>query len=147
MAALAVLLRRVLGISGTEALSSSANIFLGQTEAPLTVKPFIAGMTRSQLMCIMVTGFSTIAGSVMAAYISMVGGAEEASRIQVAKHFMSASVMSAVAGIVMAKVMLPETEKVPDESLDALHSMPLATSNVMDAAAEGAPGAEAERRH
>jgi CNT family concentrative nucleoside transporter len=138
VAVLAVVLRRVLGISGVEALSGAANIFLGQTEAPLTVKPFIAGMTRSQLMCIMVGGFATIAGSVMAAYIVMVGGDDPAARIEVARHFMTASVMSAPAGIVMAKLMLPETEKVADESFDALRALPRTTSNVMDAAAEGA---------
>ena len=138
VAVLAALLRRTLGISGAESLSAAANIFLGQTEAPLTVKPFIAGMTRSQVMCIMVGGFATIAGSVMAAYIVMVGGDAEASRIEVAKHFMCASVMSAPAGIVMAKLMLPETERVPEETLRALREIPRTTANVMDAAAEGA---------
>jgi len=138
VAGLAWIIRRALGISGAEALSAAANIFLGQTEAPLTVKPFIAGMTRSQIMCIMVGGFATIAGSVMAAYITMIGGADEAMRIEVAKHFMTASVMSAPAGIVMAKLMLPETETVAEESLDALRGMPRTTVNVMDAAAEGA---------
>jgi CNT family concentrative nucleoside transporter len=125
-------------VSGTEALSAAANIFVGQTEAPLTVKPFIAGMTRSQVMCIMVGGFATIAGSVMAAYISMVGGDDPAMRIEVAKHFMTASVMSAPAGIVMAKLMMPETETLHEESLDALRSLPKTSVNVMDAAAEGA---------
>ena len=138
VAALAWVIRRTLGISGAEALSSAANIFLGQTEAPLTVRPLIAGMTRSQIMCIMVGGFATIAGSVMAAYITMVGGADEAMRIEVAKHFMTASVMSAPAGIVMAKLMLPETETVQHESLGALRELPRTTVNVMDAAAEGA---------
>jgi CNT family concentrative nucleoside transporter len=131
-------LRRAMGISGAEALSAASNIFLGQTEAPLTVKPFIASMTRSQIMCIMVGGFATIAGSVMAAYIVLIGGDDDGARIEVAKHFMTASVMSAPAGIVMAKLMLPETEDHPDESIDALKSMPRTTSNVMDAAAEGA---------
>ena len=138
VAAVAWVIRRVMGVTGTEALSSAANIFVGQTEAPLTVKPFIATMTRSQVMCIMVGGFATIAGSVMAAYISMIGGDDPAMRVEVAKHFMTASVMSAPAGIVMAKLMLPETETPRDESLDALRSMPRTTVNVMDAAAEGA---------
>ena len=120
VAVLAWVLRRALGISGAEALSAAANIFLGQTEAPLTVKPFIAGMTRSQIMCIMVGGFATIAGSVMAAYIVMVGGEDPAMRIEVAKHFMTASVMSAPAGIVMAKLLMPETEPVREESLESL---------------------------
>ena len=138
VAVLAWVLRRALGISGAEALSAAANIFLGQTEAPLTVKPFIAGMTRSQIMCIMVGGFATIAGSVMAAYIVMVGGEDPAMRIEVAKHFMTASVMSAPAGIVMAKLLMPETEPVREESLESLRNMPHTTVNVMDAAAEGA---------
>ena len=138
VAGVAWVIRGTLGVSGTEALSAAANIFVGQTEAPLTVKPFIAGMTRSQVMCIMVGGFATIAGSVMAAYISMVGGDDPAMRIEVAKHFMTASVMSAPAGIVMAKLMMPETETLHEESLDALRSLPKTSVNVMDAAAEGA---------
>jgi len=123
VAALAAVLRSALGISGAEALSGAANIFLGQTEAPLTVKPFIEGMTRSQLMCVMVGGFATIAGSVMAAYIVMVGGDDPAARIEVARHFMAASVISSAAAIVMSKLMCPETETPPDESIDALRDM------------------------
>jgi CNT family concentrative nucleoside transporter len=138
IAAIAWSLRRAMGISGVEALSTAANIFVGQTEAPLTVRPFIPRMTRSQVMTVMTGGFATIAGSVMAAYIGMVGGEDEASRVEVAKHFMTACVMSAPAAIVMAKLMLPETEPVPDESPDALRSMPRTTANLMDAAAEGA---------
>lgn len=138
VAVLASLIQRALGITGSEALSSAANIFLGQTEAPLTVKPFIAGMTRSQIMCIMVGGFSTIAGSVMAAYIVLIGGQEESARVVVATHFMTASVMSAIAGIVMAKLMLPETDIPRKESIDDLHALPRTTANIMDAAAEGA---------
>ncbi len=130
-------LRKTLQISGAEALSASANIFLGQTEAPLTVKPFIASMTRSQIMTIMVGGFASIAGSVMAAYIVLIGGADEETRIMVARHFMTASVMSAPAGIVMAKLMMPETEVIPDESLERLESMPRVGVNILDAAAEG----------
>jgi CNT family concentrative nucleoside transporter len=135
---LASVIQRALGITGSEALSSAANMFLGQTEAPLTVKPFIAGMTRSQIMCIMVGGFATIAGSVMAAYIVLIGGQDEGARILVAKHFMTASVMSAIAGIVMAKLMLPETETPRQESMAELRALPRTTANVMDAAAEGA---------
>jgi CNT family concentrative nucleoside transporter len=138
VAALAWIIRRSLGVTGVEALSASANIFVGQTEAPLTVKPFIATMTRSQIMAVMTVGFATIAGSVMAAYIVMLGGEDEASRILMAKHLMTASVMSAPAGLVMAKIMLPETQSPRDETLDALHALPTTTGNVMDAAAEGA---------
>ena len=138
IAVFAGILRRTLGVTGVEAMSTAANIFVGQTEAPLTVKPFIARMTRSQLMCIMVGGFATIAGSVMGAYIVMVGGDSESSRIEVAKHFMAASVISSAAAIVMAKLMCPETETPADESISALRDMPRTATNVMDAAAEGA---------
>ncbi len=138
IALLAVVLRRTLGITGVEAMSASANIFVGQTEAPLTVRPFIARMTRSQLMCVMTCGFATIAGSVMAAYIVLIGGDDPATRAEIAKHFMIASVMSAPAGIVMAKIMLPETESPPDESMHAREIAPRTTVNAVDAAAEGA---------
>ena len=138
IAVFAGVLRRTLGITGVEAMSTSANIFVGQTEAPLTVKPFIARMTQSQIMCVMVGGFSTIAGSVMGAYIVMVGGDSEASRIEVAKHFMAASVIASAGAIVMAKLMCPETETPADESVDALRDLPRTSTNVMDAAAEGA---------
>jgi CNT family concentrative nucleoside transporter len=138
IALLASVLRRTLGITGVEAMSASANIFVGQTEAPLTVRPFIARMTRSQLMCVMTCGFATIAGSVMAAYIVLIGGDDPMARAEIAKHFMIASVMSAPAGIVMAKLMLPETECPPDESMRTLQETPRTTVNVVDAAAEGA---------
>jgi concentrative nucleoside transporter, CNT family len=138
VAGLAWLLRKTLGVSGTEALSAAANVFVGQTEAPLTVKPYIAGMTRSQIMALMTGGFATIAGSVMAAYVGLLGGDSEESRVHFAKHLMTASVMSAPAGLVMAKIMMPERETVRDESLGSLLTAKPATSNVVDAAAEGA---------
>jgi CNT family concentrative nucleoside transporter len=138
VAGVAWLLRRSMAVSGVEALSAAANVFVGQTEAPLTVKPFIPAMTRSQLMAVMTGGFATIAGSVMAAYVAMVGGTDEAARVEVAKHLMTASVMSAPAGLVLAKIMVPESEAVPDESTAGLRAMPQTTSNVVDAAAEGA---------
>jgi CNT family concentrative nucleoside transporter len=131
-------LRAALGITGVEALSTAANIFVGQTEAPLTVRPYIAGMTRSQLMAIMVCGFASIAGSVMAAYINMLGGDSTEARVLFAKHLMTASLMSAPAGLVMAKIMLPETETPRPETLDALADDAPTTTNVLDAAASGA---------
>ena len=138
IAVLAALLRRALGVTGVEAMSAAANIFVGQTEAPLTVRPFIPRMTRSQLMAVMTGGFATIAGSVMAAYVVMLGGDDPAARAEVAKHFMIASVMSAPAALVIAKIMLPETQSPPDESVAGLRNLPRTTANVMDAAAEGA---------
>lgn len=157
VALVAWLLRRTLGITGAEALSAAANIFVGQTEAPLTVKPYIATMTRSQLMAVMVGGFATIAGSVMAAYIVMLGDAfgqltvatngltgDAAAaaladgRTNFAIHIMTASVMSAPAGLVMAKIMLPETQTPRPESVTALLGGEKPTANVVDAAALGA---------
>ncbi|MFN0011918.1 MAG: NupC/NupG family nucleoside CNT transporter [Phycisphaerales bacterium] len=131
-------LRRTMGITGVEALSAAANIFVGQTEAPLTVRPYLPTMTRSQLMAVMVGGFATIAGSVMAAYIGMLGGESEASRILFAKHLMTASVMSAPAGLVMGKLMLPETDTPRPETVRALMHDERTTANVLDAAAAGA---------
>ena len=138
VAAVAVVIRRTLGITGLESLSAAANIFLGQTEAPLCIKPYIATLTRSQLMCVMVCGFSTTAGSVLAAYVAMLGGESEAHRLLFAKHLIAAGVLSTFGGIVMAKIMLPETETPRDESLASLRSEPQTASNVIDAAALGA---------
>ncbi len=98
---LARLMRWTLGTSGAETLSAAANIFVGQTEAPLVIRPYIATMTMSELNCVMVGGFATIAGGVMAAYVGM--------GISVT-HLLAASVISAPAALLIAKVMLPETE-------------------------------------
>ena len=138
VAVVAWLLRRTLGVTGVEALSASANIFVGQTEAPLTVRPYISTMTRSQIMTIMAGGFATIAGSVMAAYIVKLGGDSESQRVLFATHLMTASVMSAPAGLVMAKLMMPETQTPRDESMDKLVQTERETRNVLDAAAAGA---------
>jgi CNT family concentrative nucleoside transporter len=138
VAGVAYVLRKTLGVTGAEAISAAANIFLGQTEAPLLVRPYIPTMTRSQIMAVMVGGFATIAGSVLAAYIGILGGDDHASQVLFAKHLITASVMSAPAGFVMAKIMLPETETPRDESLRSLLSEPVPTRNVVDAAAAGA---------
>ncbi len=100
---LAKCLSRTLGVSGAEAMSNAANIFCGQTEAPLVVKPYIPSMTRSELMAMMTGGFATIAGSVMAVYMGLIGPAY-------APHLLSASVMAAPGAFVMAKLVRPETE-------------------------------------
>jgi len=136
IAVLAWVLRRTLGVTGTEALAMAANVFVGQTEAPLCVKPFLERMTRSQLMTIMTGGFATIAGSVLAAYVGILG-ADDASRVAFIKALLTASIMSAPAAFVMAKIIVPETDTPVDEGLtDA--SGPRQTSNVLDAAALGA---------
>jgi CNT family concentrative nucleoside transporter len=95
-------------LSGAESLSAAANIFLGQTEAPMLVRPFIAGMTMSELHCLMTGGMATIAGSVMGAYISFLGGGNPDELARFATYLLCASIMNAPAAIVMSKIFLPE---------------------------------------
>ena len=109
-------MKRTLKLSGAESLSAAANVFVGQTEAPLLVKPYIKGMTRSELMCLMTGGMSTIAGAVLAAYINYLGGDDPERQVFFARHLLAASVMSAPAAIVGAKILLPETENVVDSA-------------------------------
>jgi CNT family concentrative nucleoside transporter len=149
VAAVAWVLRRVLGpgVTGSEAVSAAANIFVGQTEAPLFVRPFLPSMTRSQLLAVMAGGFATIAGSVMAAYVGILGegwsslspgASPDEGRILFAKHLLTASVMSAPASFVMAKLLLPETQQTPAEDLATLRNIERTTRNLIDAAAAGA---------
>lgn len=125
---------KTLKTSGSETLSAAANIFVGQTEAPLVIKPFVANMTRSELMAVMTGGMATVAGGVMASYVGLLRNDIPG----IAGHLMAASVMSAPAALVFAKIMVPETEesetagenvKLDSEKIDA---------NVIDAAARGA---------
>lgn len=132
--AFAWLMKHTLRLSGAESLAAAGNIFLGQTEAPLLVKPYIANMTRSELMCLMTGGMATIAGGVLAAYIGYLGGADEASQLFFARHLIAASVMSAPAAIVAAKIMVPEVQKFSDDMHIARHTI---GSNWLDAVATG----------
>lgn len=102
---LAWVMQKTLGTSGAETLSAAGNIFLGQTEAPMLIKPFVATMTKSELITVMVGGFATVAGGVMAAYIGMLQG----SFPGIAGHLLAASVMNAPAGLLLSKILLPET--------------------------------------
>ncbi len=144
IAVLAWLLRATMGVTGTEAMAMAANVFVGQTEAPLCVKPFIPKMTRSQLATLMVGGFATIAGSVFAAYVTMLGGEPPAegappdpARIEFIKHLITASVLSAPAAFIMAKILVPERDTPIDEGLRPAE-VGKSTGNVLDAAAAGA---------
>jgi CNT family concentrative nucleoside transporter len=112
--AFAWIMKRTMKLSGAESLAAAGNVFLGQTESPLLVKPYIRKMTRSELMCLMSGGMATIAGGVLAAYIGFLGGENDVQQIFFAKHLLAASVMSAPAAVVAAKILLPETEKVND---------------------------------
>lgn len=124
----AVVMTKVMGTSGPESLSASANIFVGQTEAPLLIRSYVGGMTRSELMAVMTGGFATVAGGVMAAYVGM--GID-------AGHLVAASVMSAPAALVMAKLMIPETET-DKVSAKADFKVKTPWANMIDAAAQGA---------
>jgi CNT family concentrative nucleoside transporter len=128
---------KTLRISGAESLSVAANVFVGQTEAPLVVRPYISRMTDSELLTMMVGGMATIAGGVLAAYITMLGGSDEAARVFYAKHLLSASIMAAPATIVIAKILKPETAESLTRGEVRLHVEKTAT-NVIEAAANGA---------
>ncbi len=108
----AILMKKTLNLSGSESLAAAGNIFLGQTESPLLIKPYIDKMTMSELLCLMAGGMATIAGGVLAAYIGFLGGADPIQQLFFAKHLLAASVMSAPAAVVAAKILLPETEKI-----------------------------------
>lgn len=136
VAALAWMLRKTLRMTGAEALTTAANVFLGQTEAPLCIRPYIATMTQAQLMLLMTGGFATIAGSVLGAYATMLGHEDPARTAEFVKHLIVASVMSAPAAFVFARIMVPETQDVPDESLNPVQPCERA-ANLLDAAAIG----------
>ena len=105
-------MQRLMKLSGAESLAAAGNIFLGQTESPLLVRPYLDRMTKSEIMCLMTGGMATIAGGVLAAYISFLGGESEAEKIFFAKHLLSASLLSAPAAVVAAKMLVPETEEI-----------------------------------
>ena len=111
----AYLMRKTLNLSGAESLSAAGNIFLGQTESPLLVKPYIEKMTMSELLCLMSGGMATIAGGVLAAYIGFLGGSDPEQQLYFAKHLLTASVMSAPAAVVLSKILLPETEEINED--------------------------------
>ncbi|SKA88641.1 concentrative nucleoside transporter, CNT family [Prosthecobacter debontii] len=121
-------MRRLMGTSGSESLASAANVFMGQSEAPLVIKPYLASMTRSELMALMTGGMATIAGGVMAAYVSF--GIS-------AGHLLTASFMSAPAALMMAKILLPETQ-VSETAHGADRSPPRESVNGIDAICIGA---------
>jgi CNT family concentrative nucleoside transporter len=128
---------KTMRLSGAESLSAAGNIFLGQTEAPLLVRPFINKMTQSELNCLMTGGMATIAGSVLGAYVSFLGGGDPAQQAKFATYLLSASIMNAPAAIVMAKIFMPENqpEKI-DSSLKV--SKDSLGVNLIDALAKGA---------
>jgi CNT family concentrative nucleoside transporter len=128
---------RTMRLSGSESLSAAANIFMGQTEAPLLVRPFIPRMTRSELNCLMVGGMATIAGSVLGAYVSFLGGGDPAQQARFATYLLSASIMNAPAAIVLAKIFMPEAEPEKIDRELKVNKQQIGV-NLIDAMASGA---------
>ena len=130
----ALIMQKTMKTSGPETTSISANIFVGQTEAPLVIKPFIAKMTNSELMAIMTGGFATVAGGVMAIYVGMLENIPG-----IAGHLMAASIMSAPAALVVAKIMYPETDKTASNNVSLSSNLNEPTEgNVLESLGNGA---------
>jgi len=130
----AFIMSRLMGLSGPESLSAAGNIFLGQTEAPLLVKPYISKMSRSELFSLMAGGMATIAGGVFAAFIGILGGEDPEKKIFFARHLLTASILSAPAALVFAKAFVPETQKV-NKNLEIKETKK--SANSLDAIATG----------
>lgn len=137
VAAMAWVMKRFMNLSGAESLSGAANVFLGQTEAPLLVRPYLSSMTESEIMSVMTCGFSTVAAGVMAVYINMLGGGDSERALMMARHVMTACLMTAPAGFIMAKVMVPETGHPATEG-SAKIVFERQTRNLVDALTTGA---------
>jgi CNT family concentrative nucleoside transporter len=127
--AMAIGMQKVMGVSGAESLNVAASIFMGQTEAPLTIKPFLAGLTESELFTIMTSGMAHVSGAVMAAYVKIAGVSIE--------HLLTAVIMTAPATIMLSKIFVPETEK-PATAGRVEIKVEKTAVNVIDAAAQGA---------
>lgn len=123
-----------MNLSGAESLAAAGNMFLGQTESPLLVKPYLNQMTRSEMMALMTGGMATIAGGVLASYIGFLGGSDPAQKILFAKHLLAASIMSAPAALVAAKILVPESEKFDNSMKLTQEKM---GTNVLEAIANG----------
>src|SRR6478735_2231165 len=128
---------KVMRVSGAETTSVCASVFIGQTEAPLTVRPYIPKMTESELLTMMIGGMAHIAGGVLAAYVGMLGGGDPLQQAFYAKHLLAASIMAAPATLVVAKVLIPETGT-PLTRGTVKMEVEKTASNVIDAAASGA---------
>jgi len=132
--AFAWIMKRFMKLSGAESLAAAGNVFLGQTEAPLLVKPYLLGMTKSEIMCLMTGGMATIAGGVLAAYVSFLGGDDPAEQAFFAKHLLTASIISAPAAIVAAKILVPETEQINENLTISKEKL---GANVLEAISNG----------
>mgnify|MGYP002620806999 CR=1 FL=1 len=132
--AFAWVMKKFMRMSGAESLAAAGNVFLGQTESPLLVKPYLLGMTKSEIMCLMTGGMATIAGGVLAAYVLFLGGDDPVERAFFAKHLLTASIISAPAAVVAAKILVPETEEINKDL--SINKEKIGT-NVLEAIANG----------
>jgi CNT family concentrative nucleoside transporter len=131
---LAWLMTKAMKLSGAESLSVAGNIFLGQTESPLMIKAYLPDMTKSEILLVMTGGMATLAGGVLAAYISFLGGDDPVQRLIFAKHLLAASIMAAPGAVVITKILYPQTEEI-DETMEI--SKDRIGSNVLDAISNG----------
>ena len=131
---LAWIMKKTMKLSGAESLAAAGNIFLGQTESPFLIKPYLTKMTRSEIMCLMTGGMATIAGGVLAAYIGFLGGDDKAEQILFAKHLLAASVMSAPAAVLVSKMLVPETQTINEDISVSKEKM---GQNVLEAITNG----------
>ncbi|MHC9084911.1 NupC/NupG family nucleoside CNT transporter [Luteimonas sp. RIT-PG2_3] len=134
---MALAITKVMRVSGAETTSVCASVFIGQTEAPLTVRPYISRMTESELITMMIGGMAHIAGGVLAAYVGMLGGGNPEEQAFYAKHLLAASIMAAPATLVIAKILIPETGE-PLTRGTVKMEVEKTSSNIIDAAAAGA---------
>lgn len=131
---LAWLMTKAMRLSGAESLSVAGNIFLGQTESPLLIKPYLSNMTKSEILLVMTGGMATMAGGVLAAYISFLGGDDPVQRLIFAKHLLAASIMAAPGAVVITKILYPQTEKV-DQKINI--SKEKIGNNILDSITNG----------
>lgn len=132
--ALAWVMVKAMRLGGAESLSVAGNIFLGQTESPLMVKAYLPNMTKSEMFLVMVGGMATVAGGVLAAYVSFLGGDDPVQRVIFAKHLLTASVMAAPGAIVISKIIVPQTEEV---KMEAEVTKEKVGTNILDAMSNG----------
>ena len=130
----ALIMTKVLNLSGAESLSVAGNIFLGQTESPLMIKAYLAKMSRSELLLVMTGGMATLAGGVLAAYIAFLGGDDPSERLIFAKHLLAASFMAAPGAVIISKILIPQSQEI-DSNVEV--SKEKIGSNVLDAISNG----------
>ncbi|MCB9050028.1 MAG: Na+ dependent nucleoside transporter [Lewinellaceae bacterium] len=128
---------RSMKLTGAESLAAAANVFIGQTEAPLVIKPYLEGMSKSEILCLMTGGMATIAGGVFAAYVGFLGGSDPVARQMFATHLLTASIISAPAAIVAAKMLFPETREVDMEHQKLDIPRQEVGNNLLDAISRG----------